>query len=290
MPVKSVNGFRYFVVFVDDASRYSHIALLKKKSDAYKSFMDLIYKGGITISTIRADEGSEYLSKLFQSICIENNIRQEFASVATPEEMGIAERLNRTLLEKVRPMLKESNLPVTFWSFTLVQANYLYNRSPHSALNEETPFTKRYGLQENYEKLIPFGCLVNTLKNKNTISKLDDVNSPRIMVGYVEKTSESSVLDFEKAEIIKAPSTSRHNAEIFPGIPDETLSTFMLKNEPVEEDSIDHENYSTVLINLPERGKGFCQEWKNFQITYLKRKPRKMQENGWMQSITNWRL
>ena len=115
MPITSVDGFKYFALFVDDCSGYSHISLLRKKSDVYKAFMNLIDNGSFSISTIRSDQGSEYLSKTFQSICIENNIRQEFSSVYTPEEMGIAQRLNRTLLEEVRPMLYESNLPSNFW-------------------------------------------------------------------------------------------------------------------------------------------------------------------------------
>jgi hypothetical protein len=96
MPVKSVDGFKYFAVFVDDSSRFSHIVLLRKKSDIYHGFSELLENGDINISTIRSDQGSEYLSKLFHSICISNDIRQEFSSVSTPEEIGIAERLNRT--------------------------------------------------------------------------------------------------------------------------------------------------------------------------------------------------
>lgn len=74
-----------------------------------------------------------------------NDIRLEFSSVHTPEEMGIAERFNRTLLEKMRPMIMESKLPSTFWSFAVVQANYLYNRSPDSSLGEKAPFLVRFG-------------------------------------------------------------------------------------------------------------------------------------------------
>ena len=136
MPIISVDGYKCFALFVDDCSRYCHLSLLRKKSDIYQAFMDLIDNGSFSISTVRSDQGSEYLSKKFQSICIENNIRQEFTSVYTPEERGIAERLNRTLLKKVRPMLFESNLPSTFWSYAVVQANYLYKWSIHLQINK----------------------------------------------------------------------------------------------------------------------------------------------------------
>lgn len=231
MPVISVDGFKYFALFIDDASRFSHIVLLRKKSDIYRGFSELLEDGSITISTIRSDQGSEYLSKTFQSLCISNDIRQEFSSVATPEEMGLAERLNRTLLEKVRPMLRESTLPITFWSFALLQANFLYNRSPHSYIENQTPFLARYGLSENYKRLIPFGCSVNIYIPKDKRRKLDNTTKPSIMLGYSNNSTEFIVLDFESAEIVKAPSTSDIKPNEFPGIPDETLKNFILKQE-----------------------------------------------------------
>ena len=72
---RSVDRFRYFGVFADHSSRCNHIALLEKRFDVCKSLTDLIDNGHITTFTIRADQGSEYLRKLLQCICTENNIR-----------------------------------------------------------------------------------------------------------------------------------------------------------------------------------------------------------------------
>lgn len=251
MPVISVDGFRYFALFMDDASKYSHLILLRKKSDIYKGFSDLLEDGSITISTIRSDQGSEYLSKTFQSLCISNDIRQEFSSVATPEEMGSAERLNRTLLEKVRPMLRESSLPTTFWSFAILTANFLYNRTPHSSLEQNTPFLLRYGISENYERLIPFGCRVNVYVQKGRRGKLDNTTKPGIMLGYSRNSTEYMVLDFESADIIMAPSTSSINPKIFPSVPADTLTNFILKQEgnfPSEDTCDEGTYYSESLI------------------------------------------
>lgn len=143
MPTVSIDGFKYFAIFIDDASRYSHVLLLKKKANIYQGFSDLFENGSIVISTIRTDQGAEYLSKTFQSLWISNDIRKEFASVATQEEKGAAERQNRTPLDKVRPMPRESGLSLTFWSFAVVQANLLCNKSPHSALENKSAFYMR---------------------------------------------------------------------------------------------------------------------------------------------------
>ena len=105
-------------------------------------------------------------------------------------------------------MLLESNLPSTFWSFAAVEANYLYNRSPHSSLGEKTPFLLRYGLNENYPRLLPFGCLINRFVQKNKRGKLDKMTSTGIMVGYNENSTEILVLDFDTSNVISAPSTS----------------------------------------------------------------------------------
>lgn len=98
---------------MNEYSRYSHIVLLRNKSDAYLGFLELIEDGFNTISTIRSDKGSENLCKTFQVFCKSNGIRQELSSVHIPEEMGIAKRLNMFLLEKVKPMLMQSALPST---------------------------------------------------------------------------------------------------------------------------------------------------------------------------------
>lgn len=283
MPVISVDGFKYFALFVDDASRYSHIVLLRKKSDIYRGFSELLDDGSITISTIRSDQGSEYLSKTFQSLCMSNDIRQEFASVATPEEMGLAERLNRTLLEKVRPMLLESTLPSTFWSFAVTQANFLYNRSPHSFLGNQTPFFVRYGLSENYERLVPFGCKVHTFIEKDKRGKLDSPTKPGIMLGYSNNSTEIFVLDFESAEIVKAPSTSLLRTQEFSGVPDETLRNFIIKQEDVIKDKDPEDEgifFTESFVNNGDTRKAF--------LTQLETLPHNMQDASERKDSQKW--
>ena len=70
MPVVSADGYKYFMLFVDDSSRYSHTSLLRNNSDIYKSFLDIIDEGSLSISSVRSDQSTKYLSKTLESICI----------------------------------------------------------------------------------------------------------------------------------------------------------------------------------------------------------------------------
>ena len=80
-------------------------------------------------------------------------IRNEFTIPKTPEQNGVAERMNRTLEECMRSMLSESNLPKRFWAETLSTATYLRNRSPTNALNGTTPYEAWTGDKPNVEHL-----------------------------------------------------------------------------------------------------------------------------------------
>ena len=163
-------------------------------------------------------------------------------------------------------MLLESNLPLTFWSFAVVQANFLYNRTPHSALDQKTPFLMRYGLSENYERMIPFGCRIEIYIKKEKRSKLDNTTKPGIMLGYSNNSTELIALDFNSANIEIVPSTSTIKPKEFPGIPEDTLREFLLKQEDMssmndgnnyeivtskEEISYDHQVYFTKEEPIP---------------------------------------
>ena len=108
----------------------------------------------------------------------------------------------------------------------------------------------RYGSNENYERLVPFGCKVDRYIQKSNRGKLDDVSSPGIMVGYDENSTETFVLDFNTRDIVKAPSTSRYHIKNFPGIPEEVLASFILKYEPhavSELEAVKKESYNSIL-------------------------------------------
>ena len=119
MSVKARHGASYFITFIDDFTRYGYVYLISLKSEAlecFRLFMNLVKnQTGTTIKTLRIDHGREYLSEEFKTICDEKGIKRELTIPYTPQQNGVAERRNRTLLDMVRLMMVQANLPISFW-------------------------------------------------------------------------------------------------------------------------------------------------------------------------------
>lgn len=93
---------------------------------------------GVKILKLRSDNGGEYVSHDFQNFCKDEGIIMDYRVPYTPQQNGIAERMNRTLTEKIRAMSSQSGVPKEMWPETLKTATYLLNRSPTSC-NVLTP-------------------------------------------------------------------------------------------------------------------------------------------------------
>ena len=111
-------GNRYIFLLVDDYSRFMWFYLLKNKSDAFeafKKFRVLVEKNSEKgITTFRTDRGGEFLSKEFLQYCEEAGITRQFTAPYSPQQNGVVERRNRTMIEMARSLLKERNLPINF--------------------------------------------------------------------------------------------------------------------------------------------------------------------------------
>lgn len=107
---------------------------------------------------LRTDNGLEYLSEEFQSFCKDKGITRHRTVPANPQQNGVAERMNRTLLERVRCMLSNAKLPKSFWGEAVNTAWFLINKSPSSAIEMKTPDEIWYGRTSDYSKLKVFGC------------------------------------------------------------------------------------------------------------------------------------
>lgn len=99
----------------------------------YLEFSVRFEDGSIAIFTIQMDQRLKYFGKTFQSLCISNELHQDFSSIATAEDIDLAELLNRTLFENVGPMPLKSALPLTFRPFVIHQGKFLHKRCFHSS-------------------------------------------------------------------------------------------------------------------------------------------------------------
>ena len=99
------------------------------------------------MKTLRSDNAEECKFESFVSYCQKKGITQELTAPYSPNQNGVAERLNRTLMEKVRSMLSSSELGLQFWGEAVMTAAYIANRSPHSVWKAWHP--RRLGLETN---------------------------------------------------------------------------------------------------------------------------------------------
>ncbi|WVZ07194.1 hypothetical protein V8G54_020540 [Vigna mungo] len=180
-------GGAYFLSIIDDFSRRVWIYVLKNKSETFQKFKEwhtqIENQLGCRLKCLRTDNGLEFVSEEFNGFCTEKGIRRHKTVVGTPQQNGLAERMNRTILERVRCMLLGSGLSKAFWGEAANTAVYLINRSPSSALNFKTPMEVWSGRPADYSHLRVFGSLAFAHVRGD---KLDSRAAKCIFLGYAD--------------------------------------------------------------------------------------------------------
>ncbi|KAG8502990.1 hypothetical protein CXB51_000989 [Gossypium anomalum] len=146
--VPSRGGANYMLTFIDDFSRKVWAFFLKQKSDvffAFKCWKIMIEKQtGKQIKYLRTDNGLEFCSDEYNRLCKSEGIMRHLTVRHTPQQNGVAEQMNRTIMEKVRYMLSNANLSKLFWAKAASTACFLINRSPPVAIEKKTPQEVKY--------------------------------------------------------------------------------------------------------------------------------------------------
>lgn len=186
--VASFSGSRYILTFVDDYSRKVFVIPIKSKSEVYQEFVK--FKTFVEnqcskkIKVFRSDNGTEYVNNNFKNLFSKSGILHQTTSPYTPEQNGIAERMNRTLMERIRCMLLDANLDQKFWAEAANTAAYVLNRISRKR-GEVSPEELWSGKCPSLSHLRVFGCkaLVHIPKQKRN-SKLTSKSLECIFVGY----------------------------------------------------------------------------------------------------------
>ncbi|PIL29342.1 hypothetical protein GSI_09393 [Ganoderma sinense ZZ0214-1] len=162
--VISLGGRKYYISFTDDATRFTTLYLLRQKSEAFESFRGFVAwlknQHDTNVKALNTDRGGEYLSDEFISFLEENGIQSKLSVHDTHGESGVSERLNRTIMEKVRAMLIASGLPRFLWGEAVMHAVYLKNRTSMKALGGRTPFEAATGKVPDVSGIPEWGCQV----------------------------------------------------------------------------------------------------------------------------------
>ena len=188
-------GYKYVSKITDHFSRWNAVSLLCSKDQALASLQAYVTSTVIPFSSrivrFRADKGGEYTGKNFQAYCLETDIQQEFAATNTPQQIGVSERVGRTLcaILIVRCLLVDSGLPPNLWGELMLTTSYLCNRVPHSALKMETPYKVLYGKEADLSHLKIIGSRVFVHIKDST--KLGHTSWEGMVCGFSENESNS---------------------------------------------------------------------------------------------------
>lgn len=221
--INGVTGAWYFVVFIDDHTRYCEVRLLSKKSEVAGEFKNFINnaerKLGVKAVEVRTVHGGEYMSTQFENWLEKNRIKHTFSIPGESEMMGTAERMIRTLRDRAKAMLMlfHANLPLEFWDIAVLAACYVTNFVPQSRDNDN-PYKKWHKRQPDYSRLRVFGCKVHYIirpSQRGSGGKIEKNTHRGNFIGYSGKSKAYKIWD--NGAIVEAYSVY-FDEKVFPGI------------------------------------------------------------------------
>jgi transposase InsO family protein len=192
LPVLTSSGFRYWLLFIDNYSRYFWIYLLRKKSemfDAFTQFKTMVEKQfDKSILCLHDDKGGEFIGIKWDAFFAQHGIRREHTDKVSPQQNGVAERLNRTLKELLVAMLNGARLPARFWGEGLNYLRHVIVRSPSSSIPAgTTPHEMVHKRKPDYSPLRVFGCRAWAHIHPKERKSLQDHAKLCIFRGYPEE-------------------------------------------------------------------------------------------------------
>ncbi|XP_018403755.1 PREDICTED: retrovirus-related Pol polyprotein from transposon TNT 1-94 [Cyphomyrmex costatus] len=208
METISFRGSRYFLTFVDDCSRKVFVYFLETKDQVpgtLEEFKVLAEKqSDRQLKTLRSDNGREYINQRLLKFLKNNGIKHQTTVPYTPQQNGLAERINRTIVEKARCLLQDASLSNEFWAEAVATVVYLINHSPAKGLNGITPEEAWSNRKPDLQHLRIFGCKAMAHIPKQLRKKWDAKSSEYIFVGYYEDSKAYRLWDPEHRSIVKA--------------------------------------------------------------------------------------
>lgn len=202
----TAGGNKYFFLLVDDYSRKMWVYFLKNKDEAlnaFKKFLALVETGSERkVKVFRTDRGGEFSSNEFKNFCEEVGIKRHYTAPYTPQQNGVVERRNRTVVEMGRSCLKEMNMPSIMWGEAIRHSVYLLNRLPTRALSGKTPYEVWTGNKPHVGHIRVFGCLSHMKIPSCQTSKLDDRSRQVINLGKEPGTKAYRLLDPTENKIL----------------------------------------------------------------------------------------
>ncbi|KAJ9696926.1 hypothetical protein PVL29_008922 [Vitis rotundifolia] len=192
----ALGGYKYFITFINDFSRYGYVELIHEKSDslnvfkAFKAKVEL--QLGKPIKAVKSDKGGENYGRHdetgrnpgpFTKFLLECGIDVRYTMPGTPQQNEVAERRNRTLLDMVRCMLSNSSLPEFLWGEALRTVAYILNQVPSKSV-PKTPYELWSGKKPSLHHFHVWGCKAEVRPYNPQSKKLDPKTISGFFVGY----------------------------------------------------------------------------------------------------------
>ncbi|GKB78161.1 putative ribonuclease H-like domain-containing protein [Tanacetum coccineum] len=186
--IQSIDHKYYCLVITDDYSRFCWVFFLEHKDETYpilKDFINLVENQlNKKVKAIRCDNGTEFKNAHIIELYGSKGIKRDYSNARTPQQNGVAERKNRTLIEAARTMLADSKLPTMFWTEAVRTACYVLNRVLVTSPHNKTPYALLTGNIPSVSHFKPFGCHVTILNTSDHLGKFDGKADEGYIVGY----------------------------------------------------------------------------------------------------------
>ncbi len=190
-PVTSPTGYKFALTIIDEFTKFARIFLLKRKAEAVKYLRFFLeqtrtqHKEKSKLKIFRSDNGKEFVNASVQTLLLEFAVEHQVSEPYTSQHNASIERFNRTIEQKTRSLLLDAGFPASFWGIAMGAAEYIYNRTPHSAINYDQPLAKWEGKVPSTRSLALFGALAyQLLPNRPPGKKFQVVSEVRFVAGY----------------------------------------------------------------------------------------------------------
>ncbi|GJR02307.1 retrovirus-related pol polyprotein from transposon TNT 1-94 [Tanacetum coccineum] len=199
MRVASINGKKYILVIVDDFSRYTWVYFLRSKDETPEIIKKFIAQAQLNykakVCKIRTDNGTEFKNTSLKAHYEKLGIMQQFSIARTPQQNGVVERRNRTLVEAARTMLIFSRLPEFLWAEAVATACFTQNRSIIHTRYNKTPYELLRGRKPNIAYFHVFGSLCYPTNDRDDLGKMKPKADIGVFIEYFEKTSSDTTIN-----------------------------------------------------------------------------------------------
>ena len=162
--------------------------LLRSKTDAPAAIIKFQARvereSGKKLKVLRTDNGGEFTSVTFGEYCAGEGIQRHHSAPYTPQQNGVVERRNQSVVAMARSILRARGVPGHLWGEAVHTAVFLLNRAPTSALDGKTPYQAWYGKKPSVHFLRVFGCVAYIKNVRPHLGKLDDRGCKVVFIGY----------------------------------------------------------------------------------------------------------